>query len=304
MTSIRGLKVIGPWMLLLVLWGSAFSLACYLVSEEPELAKSADSVLEQLLGASRTALSESLYETADLYFHKGVPHQTTKAFDDSFFQKVREAVAPSPHVHPDKAEIDEIIPWLRFSTKMDPHNVEAYLVASYWVGDRGGRPDLAKSILEEARILNPGNYQIYSEIGRNFILLEEAERASDAFDKGIVLWPSSENQEERETQLQLARMISYRAFLYELSDDDDSALRLFHRAQKMFPEDDALKRRIQSLERGESSKEWAEEAWRQLFPRSETCAREHHSEGHAQHLGSDGKLCHDPSHHHEQEEKH
>jgi hypothetical protein len=122
-----------PVAALLLLWGVVFSMATQLTLSPLNLFSGNTSVAERWLGASRVAIGNSFFEEADNYFHKGVGHVQKKAFSNDLFQMLKAEIEPSVHVHPEGVEVSEIMPWLRFTTEMDPNNVDAYLTTAYWL---------------------------------------------------------------------------------------------------------------------------------------------------------------------------
>lgn len=289
----------GFWALVAVsvLWVAGFALACRLGDNVSGGAEEGESVLGRLLGGSRDALSEELYLTADLYFHRGVPHQSVKVIDDVFQEWARE-VQPSAHEHARGEYLYEIMPWLRFATQMDPHNVEAYVVAAYWMGE-GRDPDVGLAILQEA-LRHNRDYRLYSEKARLHMILQEGSKAARALDAGIRLWPSEQDPKEKQVRLELARMLTYRAFLHELDGEAKQALELFRRSREMFPDNKALARQVEMLEKGEITQSWAQGTWKVLFPAKMQCARgEVHEHEHEHEHGHEGEHEHGPSCAHE-----
>jgi tetratricopeptide (TPR) repeat protein len=281
-----------PLVALVLLVGAAFSLACRLAGPGLGLETTAGSVVGRVLVASRTAVSAKLYETADLYFHRGVPlWGSGKIAFYGTLQKWAHDIAPVDHVHPEGEHVQEIMPWLRFATQVDPDNVEAYLVASFWMsGNESRRPDLALDILREALRHHPRDYRIYNEKGRVHLIMQDAKKAAIAFDAGISLWPSDQDAEDEGVRNELAQMITYRAFLYELDGDAQEAVRLLERAGEMFPENRAIAQRIEDLQHGDLAREWAEKAWQEFFPLKDACGREGH-EGDHDHEHVHGPEC-------------
>lgn len=187
----------GPWvragiwvaLFLAVMWGTAFALACRLTSEplmfgdetdspvttgspatagSPAIAGSsamADSVAIKAFGATRMAVGNQLYANADRAFHMGVGVYRRPAFT-SGFMRLAQAIMPEGIAHLHADGVNEMVPWLYFATRADPHNVEAYVVAAFWLAGEGGRPDLAERVLNEARANNPKDYRVYQEKGR------------------------------------------------------------------------------------------------------------------------------------------
>ena len=104
----------------------------------------------------------------------GAPLDVIDAFSRKFF--------PSEHTHLDEGggsgtegehedekpieAVREILPWLRISVELDPHRVESYVVASYWLRERMGRVNEAEAFLRDGLKANPDSYEILFDLGR------------------------------------------------------------------------------------------------------------------------------------------
>lgn len=275
-----------PWLasaaVLLLLWGVAFSMATQLTLCPLNVLSNDRSVSERLLGASRVAFGNSFFNEADTYFHKGVGHVNRKAFSNDYFQTLEAAIEPSSHVHPEGVEVSEIMPWLRFATEMDPHNVDAYLTTAYWLTDSILRPDVADAVLREAQLNNPQDYRVINARAKLLFGTGADGKAAMLLDLAIKLWPSTQSPEDQQVRLDLAQMLSYRAFLFELMNDRERALDFFKRAYALMPDNKALEQRIAALERGEDVRQKDRQVWETLFARKHVCAREDedHDHGH------------------------
>jgi tetratricopeptide (TPR) repeat protein len=263
-----------PMAVLLLLWGVAFSMAAQLTINPLNLLSGDTSVAERLLGASRVAFGSSFFNEADNYFHKGVGHVHQKAFSDDYFQTLKAAIEPSGHVHPEGIEVSEIMPWLRFTTKMDPNNVDAYLTTAFWLEGAIQRPDVAEAVLREAQLNNPKDYRVINARAKMLFGTGDDGKAAVLLDTAIKLWPSSQDPEDQQARLDLAQMLSYRAFLCELKSDRTNALDLFKRAYAAMPDNKALEQRIAALERGEDCSGKDRQIWEALFAQRHVCARE------------------------------
>ncbi|MBN1269899.1 MAG: hypothetical protein JXB04_09940 [Kiritimatiellae bacterium] len=284
-----------PLAALLLLFGAAFALACRLATLETPGGTDDDSVVGRLLVSTRQVAGEHLVEMADQYFHQGVPHQHERALND-LFQRWHDSIAPRWHRHTQGRDVHEIMPWLRFATQVDPDNVEAYVTAAYWLADAGQRPDLAEQVLREAQRLHPHDYRVYQEKGRLYLLQHRGPEAAAAFDAALHLWPSGLDSEDGDVRHDFGRITAYRAFLCEVEGDGATALDLFRRASAMFPNNEALRHRVEELERGEMPQEWARKRWDALFA-APTCAREGHDHGHDH--GQQGPAPHEEEHPHD-----
>ena len=281
-------KVHFPLLIALVCWGAAFVLACRLTKSAEALLPPADSVLGRLLGSSREVMSQRLYEEADNYFHSGVKH-TQKAAFTSLFGRWAGVIAPSVHHHVEGVGVYELLPWFRFATEMDPHNVEVYLTASFWLASEGGRPDLAEKVLLEGQRNNPLDYRILQEKGLLMVREKKDVPAALALDLGLKLWPGKQDPQDVQVRLDLGQMLTLRAFLYEVNGQRDQALVLLRWAVAQFPQNKGLAERVAAMEKGEDTTAWARDLWTQMFARKTTCSREEE---------------HDHDHDHEHEHDH
>jgi tetratricopeptide (TPR) repeat protein len=72
---------------------------------------------------------------------------------------------PTEHTHLANGKVREILPWLRLSADMDPHRVQTYLTAAYWLRGTLNQPDEAERFLREGLRANPDSFEILIELG-------------------------------------------------------------------------------------------------------------------------------------------
>jgi len=217
----------------LALWVLAFVLASRLT--RPELTNTTSATLAtRLLGSSRTAIGEQLYLEADTYFHGGVKHSSATAFSDPF-QRLAAVLNPSSEDHCEGAEINEIMPWLRFATEVDPHNIEAYLVAAYWLIRGPDRPDLAEQVLREGQKQNPRAYRIYDDWSKLALHECDAAKAARLVDSALRNWPGLLSVNSQQARLDLLSMLKMRGMLYAYHGDTADALTRFQQANTLAP---------------------------------------------------------------------
>lgn len=213
------------------------------------------SVLGSLLGQSRHALSAQLYETADQYFHKGVPHSKERAFEDGFFLTICKEVSPEDHAHLHGDEVSEMLPWLWMALRMDPSNVETYRVAAFWLASDLKHPELAYDVLLEAQRNNPGNYQVKLDMARLFLRDGRIDDAGRAFTAAINFWPGKLNREDpeavNEAIFDKAEILLYRALLHEVKGETESEIELLKEVARIFPDRTEIRERISDLQNGE-----------------------------------------------------
>lgn len=217
--------------------------------------------LDRVLGVSRRAFSDSFYEEADNYFHKGVGHIRPQAFTNSWFLALREAISPVAHHHTEGIESREILPWLHWAIRSDPRNVLAYLTTAYWLSRALKRPDTADQVLIEAQMANPGDYRILMERAHIAFRQHDDEKAARLFDAAIRLWREEGIIDPEDARADLARMLSFRAFLHEIRGETDLALERFRESLRWDPDNEALAQRVAAMERGESFVERDRALW-------------------------------------------
>lgn len=239
-----------PWAILLTLWASAFALACRLTAARPDPDAGSASVAEALLGESRAALSASLYETADDYFHRGIEHKRRRTLQNSVFRVAHREVSPNRHVHLQGEEVREILPWLRAAARLDPRNVEVYLVTAYWLAGDLRRPDLALEVLREAQANNPASYEVHLEKGRVLLRMGERAGAARELDAGLAVWPGTQDRSGEDARLGRQSLLLHRALLYEAEGRSQDSVRLLKEILAMFPQRRHIRERLDSLSTG------------------------------------------------------
>ncbi len=279
-----------PWLAVVVTWGLAFSLACRISLEVP-ITPPDEGVIDLLFGESRSALSADLYERADTFFHRGVPHTEKRAFTNDWIQAWREELSPTSHRHAEGKATAEILPWLQLATKADPHNVEASLVLAFWVSTGMRRPDLANRVLMEAQRLNPMDYRIPLEMGRIAIREGDFDRAQTKLSMMLARWPSHLVPTDKEAMLDKAESLTLQGFISELTDHKARAIAQFKNALAIFPERSYIVQRVAQLEAGETPPDSARERLAALVRQTvhDACKDEH--DGHEEHSQA-GELPH------------
>jgi tetratricopeptide (TPR) repeat protein len=250
-----------PWLAFLCLLGVTFCLSLNLVHGFPAGSRSEGSISTLLLGQSRSALADSLYDEADTYFHKGVPESTRRAFTNDWFQAMRAEICPSAHTHAEGRGVEEIMPWLRFATLVDPKKIEPWLVAAFWLASEAHRPDLAEKVLDQAQYHNPRNFEIQMEKGRLFLRGRRPEKAAEAFDAGLRLWPSDQDPACDAARLGREAMLLYRGLLWESDGKTVEAARLYRDILAMYPNRSNLQERVSAIEAGKTPAVPASTVW-------------------------------------------
>ena len=237
-----------PWLLAVALAAAAFTMACRLATPEAGGEGPEGSVAGRFLVGSQSAISDSLYEEADVYFHRGIEHVHHKAAITDACQSLLVQISPALHVHAVGTDAREIIPWLRFATEVNPHNVIAYRLAAYTVASDLNRFDLAQSILIEAQRNNPRDYRIPLEWGHLYLREGDVPSATRALDLALRLWPSGLDAEDKEVMLDRAQALLYRAVVYLASTNKAAAIAAYAETVKFDPSQTDVEQRIREIE--------------------------------------------------------
>ncbi|MCX6339903.1 MAG: tetratricopeptide repeat protein [Candidatus Aureabacteria bacterium] len=235
-----------------------FSLACLLTTDESFTPHDPASVLGRLLGESRQAIGSSLCVEADRYFHHGVPHQT-KAASMGFIQNLANEVQPRTLEHLSGGELYEMMPWLRFATRMDPHNMDAYLSAAFWVAEQeNGHLPQAMDILAEARRNNPSDYRVPLQRGLILLHYGELDNAARLFDLALKLWAHTGGVNAEQKRIDIAALFNYRGLLYEHEGRTAEALACYREHLRIKPEANGVREIVRGIEEGQRSRADAE----------------------------------------------
>ena len=111
----------------------------------------------------------------------GTPHNWVERFGRHFI--------PTEHTHLANAKVSEILPWLKLSADMDPHRIQTYLTASYWLRGTLNQPDEALRFLHQGWQANPDSYEILLELGYVYDFNKKNPRiARNLFELALQKW--------------------------------------------------------------------------------------------------------------------
>jgi tetratricopeptide (TPR) repeat protein len=154
-------------------------------------------VLVALMGDSRRLFAHEFFARADAYFHSGFyptifdtpkggnksdlveeSHSKTTAADKpeeetSFLGAPKDWIDrfgrnfyPTVHTHLHGGNEREMLPWIKLAAEMDPHEINTYLTAAYWLRTSLNQPREAEQFLREGLRANPDSYAISLDLGR------------------------------------------------------------------------------------------------------------------------------------------
>ena len=262
-----------------VLWG--LTVACAAGLQGGLVSGSADipSVAEQVLGSARALVGNRMVIEADRYFHQGVGHTAERVTVSKVMMKWGDAISPKQHTVLAGGDLEEIMPWFRFATKIDPQNVEAYVTAAYWFV-RNGHPDRAKKVLDEALEKNPNDQRILLALGHAFRHAGMPAAAEVAYRQALQAWSAGNGDDEREARVQMVEVLLSLGSLCEERGDAVQAISYYRALLDRFPEHAALHHRIAALQRGETLP--ASQFWNHSMAHA-ACTHEDHAHGACDH---------------------
>lgn len=181
-------------------------------------------VFKLLFGEGRRLFANQFFAMADAYFHSGYypsifdkpvtehdvaertegTNETGEIDRDDFLGPPPDWIAaldrqfvPNRHTHLNSGgasggmnanEVQEILPWLKLATEMNPQDIQAYRVADYWLR-RLKKPQDARDFIFEGLRNNPGNVELLFDLGAlyqdNF---HDARRARNVWMAGLRCW--------------------------------------------------------------------------------------------------------------------
>ena len=224
------------WLWMLLIWTGTAGLALWLTPRAGAYSGgSGQSVVEQLVGEGRKALSFSLFDRAELYFHGGVeswaascpdqneslhgsalakndaggtdhaeeethehhPDATAAGVFRDWWSWLDAQVHPTDHTHLSGERFEkEVLPWVWAAAQSDPENVLAWSVGAYWLARRLDRVEEGLRFLAEGIRANPDSSEL--EFCRGEILLEatrDPARAYAAFRTALTKWKPGQTAE-------------------------------------------------------------------------------------------------------------
>ena len=203
----------------------------------------------RLLGEGKSILSAISVLQADRYFHRGIGHLDEKCEDldkrladqanapkvgrYNILLRIPEEIGATDHMHLEQDQVKEMIPWLYYAVKMDPHNVQAYVLTAYWVIDRLGKTQEGINFLREGLKNNPDSWEINAELGRVYFEdTKDYTAAVRVLTRARRLLAGEEHDKFQEREV-----LSFLAYSYKALGQDEEARSVFLSISQLFPED-------------------------------------------------------------------
>ena len=266
-----------PFLIIVLLLVASFSLATLLQPHQPSHMfgnNGPGNALAVLLGDSRKMFARQMYAKADAYFHRGFypsifdqnqhheenhmasaaqggdhdddddapppAHDWIEAFGQHFY--------PHVHVHLKEGEEKEMLPWLRISADLDPHNVDTYAVTAYWLRDRLNRVDDAEEFLRTGLRANPGSPDLLYELGRLFFEnKKDYDRARNVWKYAVRRWNEVEANQPVPDKLLLGRLLGGLSRVEFDTGHYEAAIGYLKQLKEISPNPEPIQKQIDAL---------------------------------------------------------
>jgi tetratricopeptide (TPR) repeat protein len=236
-------------------------------------------VLKLLLGDSRRLLADQFMEQADVSFHSGfypsifdqrkmpkeTGHMTNKEGSPeeeaheqqmNFLGRPRDWIERfgrnfmiTDHTHLEGGTQREILPWLRISAGLDPHRIDTYTVAAYWLRDSLGKVNEAEQFLREGLRNNPSSYELWYELGvLYFENRHDLVRARNTWELALRYWQKDEPSKPEPDLIGFEKIVVHLANLEQREGHLEKALGYFRMCLKTSPNPAIVREQIQQLE--------------------------------------------------------
>ncbi len=272
--------MVHPCFILAFLFSLGFSLATVIqnVQANSREDESAD-ILKLMMGDSRRMFSDYFFTKADAYFHSGYyptvfdrartteashmesvskdeeGHDHEKHEEADFLGKPRDWIEalgrnffPTSHSHLQNQNEREMLPWLKISAELDPHRVQTYTVAAYWLRTRLGNTKAAEEFLRDGLRANQDSYEILYELGRIYQQdRNDPNRAERLYQLALQKWLQQDSAGKHPDEFVYSEILLALGNLLESRGDIEGAIPYFEKLKVVSPSKDAIEQRIMEL---------------------------------------------------------
>lgn len=167
-------------------------------------------------------------------------------FGQNWIEEFSQNFHPVRHTHLDQVgrpgEVRELLPWLKLTVELDPHQVDAYVVASYWLRQDLNKIAEAEDFLRQGLHANPHSCEILYELGR--IQTEhhhDPARARNLWEHGLKKWDLFEAPLAEPNIFIYAQLLGHLAKLEEEQGDVARALYFLKALERVTPSPSAVR---------------------------------------------------------------
>lgn len=151
------------------------------------------------------------------------------------------------HTHLAGTQQRELLPWLRIAAELDPHQVDTYLVGSYWLR-KSGKSFEAEKFVREGLEANPQRCELLLELAQIYLQdRKNSERARNLFELALNSWDVQERPKETPDLILLAKIATNLAQVEERNGQFAAAIQHLERARQASPNSEAIAKQIEEL---------------------------------------------------------
>jgi tetratricopeptide (TPR) repeat protein len=238
------------------------------------------SALELALGDGRRLFANHFITKADVYFHQGYypsKFDQKPAREESHANETKEEHAAhthheqhekemdflgesrdwiemfgrhffvSSHSHMGNKDANELLPWFKIASEMNPNEPEVYTTTAFWLRNLGKFKE-AEDFLRQGWRDNPDSYQILLELGKIYdINKQDRGRARNLWELALVKWEKLEAGKEKPDLFAKEQLVGRLADLEEKAGNISKAIEWLEKLVNLSPYPDLIKQRIADL---------------------------------------------------------
>ena len=185
--------------------------------------------------------------------HEEEEHERAMSFlgpPRNWLERFGRRFAITSHTHLANGKEREILPWLRLSAELDPHRIETYTVAAYWLRRELGKVKEAEDFLREGLEANPSSYELLLDLGRLYYENDnDPARARNLWTAALRRWMEQEGGKSEPDLAALGQITGRLARREESQGHYAEAIQLLEIAvaHKASPHPETLRQQIQAL---------------------------------------------------------
>lgn len=168
---------------------------------------------------------------------------------DTWIDRFGKHFYPEGHTHLDThGDQRELLPWLKLSAELDPHEVRTYTVAAFWLRTKMNKVKEAEEFLRDGLRANPGSYEILLELGRIFAENhQELDRARNLLELALTRWRDRESLKVNRDITSLQQIIGALVRLEESQQNYAAELKYLDMLKQISPNPGEVEKRIQEV---------------------------------------------------------
>lgn len=155
----------------------------------------------------------------------------------------------SKHAHMKNAESKELLPWFKISAELDPHRVETYTVAAFWLRSSLKKVDEAEEFLREGWKENPESYAILLELGKLYEAdRQDYDRARNVWELALKKWDAQERGKEHPDLFAREQILAHLVELEAQHGDLSRCLAYLRQLEPLSPHPETIRKHIADIQ--------------------------------------------------------